>query len=88
MIANVFAGMNTTGVNTLTGGAGNDTLSGDTNDQLDGGSGSDTATLILAATDTGVNAARRDALATLYYQRLGAVGIETYKGFSLFNASP
>lgn len=86
-IANIFAKTNTTGVDTILGGPGNDTLSGDTNDQLDGGSGTDTANLIVAATDSGVNLARRNSLSEIYYARLGAVSVEQDLGFSLFTAS-
>ncbi len=86
VINTLFAAKNSTGVNTVLGGAGNDTLSGDTNDQLDGGAGSDTAVLVIAATDNSVPSDRRNALAELYYARLGAVSIEHTAGFSLLSS--
>src|SRR4051812_40325826 len=66
----VFAAKNTTGKNTVSGGSGNDILSGDTNDIVDGGDGIALAVLATAG-DSSVTANRRNELAQLYYTRLG-----------------
>jgi hypothetical protein len=85
VINSVFAQQNKTAIDTIIGGAGNDTLSGDTNDLIDGGSGKDVAALVVISADT--PEARRDALSELYYQRLGAVSTEQFLGFNLLNAA-
>ena len=41
---------------------------------------------VIAATDNSVPSARRNALAELYYARLGAVSVEQTVGFSLLNS--
>jgi RTX calcium-binding nonapeptide repeat (4 copies) len=87
IIKSVFGQTNPTGINTIAGGAGNDTLSCDTNDIMEGDSGSDTAIVITAASDTAVNLARRNALAELYYARVHPSSIEAIEGFSLFSTT-
>ena len=66
VINTLFATKNSTGVNRILGGEGNDTVSGDTNDRVDGGPGIDTAILAVATSDPSVDAARMNALAALY----------------------
>jgi len=86
VIKGIFAVQNKTAVNTLQGDAGNDTLSGDTNDSVDGGGGTDTAVLTIAATVQTVPQTRADSLATSYYSRLGATSIEATEGAYLFGS--
>ena len=83
VINTLFATKNSTGVNRILGGEGNDTVSGDTNDRVDGGPGIDTAFLAVATSDPSVDAARMNALAALYYQRLGATHVEKFLGINL-----
>src|SRR4051812_2160312 len=79
VVVQTLAERNKTGAATLLGNAGNDTLFADSNDSVDGGAGSDVAALQLANSSTG-NEARGDALAAVFYGRLGATGIEKFKG--------
>jgi hypothetical protein len=78
----VFAVNNTTGVCTILGGGGNDVLSGDTNDQLDGGGGTDTA-ILAAVAQNPLSHPRLDSLADNYYIRTGAVSVEVRTGENL-----
>ena len=82
----VFAKKNSTGRNTVFGGLGNDILSGDTNDIVDGGDGIDLAVLGIVG-DSTVTAARRNNLALLYYTRLGTKHIEKTIGASLLGST-
>jgi hypothetical protein len=79
VIVQALAAKNKTGPATLLGNAGNDTLFADSNDSVDGSGGADVAAIDL----TNLNAtdqARADALATVFYGRLGATSIESFKG--------
>jgi hypothetical protein len=76
-----FDSPNGTAPATILGGAGDDSLNGDSNDQIDGGSGSDVAQLIALGKD--VPDDRLQALAHDYYARLGATGVEQTKASSL-----
>jgi hypothetical protein len=82
----VFAAKNSTARNTVFGSLGNDILSGDTNDIVDGGEGIDLAVLATAG-DSTVTAARRNELAQLYYTRLGTKHIEKTVGVSLLGTT-
>ena len=70
---------NKTGPATLLGNAGDDTLFGDSNDFVDGGTGSDVAATLVTNVSSS-DQARADALAEVFYGRLGATNIETFKG--------
>ncbi|HEX3358121.1 MAG TPA: hypothetical protein VHS31_14205 [Tepidisphaeraceae bacterium] len=65
---------------TLMGGAGDDVLIGNINDQVDGGAGVDTGRIVIKAPDlstaNSISVDRGDALAHDYYQRLGATSLE------------
>ncbi|HEX3358119.1 MAG TPA: hypothetical protein VHS31_14195 [Tepidisphaeraceae bacterium] len=87
IMKSVFSETNPTGVDTISGGAGNDTLSCDTNDIMEGDSGSDSAVVLIAAANTAVNASRRNALAELYYARIAPSSVEATEGFSLFTSA-
>ncbi|HEX3358118.1 MAG TPA: hypothetical protein VHS31_14190 [Tepidisphaeraceae bacterium] len=65
-------------VETLLGGAGNDTLVGDINDLIDGGAGHDTGRIFTSTTanSSPVSPDRGNALAHDYYQRVGATSLE------------
>jgi RTX calcium-binding nonapeptide repeat (4 copies) len=78
-----FAAPNSTAAATIMGGDGDDSLYGDTNDQIDGGAGNDTASVLFSG--KAVSDARISALAHDYYARLGATGIEVTKGASTAN---
>jgi hypothetical protein len=72
-----FATSNSSSSATLLGGAGDDTISGDTNDQIDGGAGNDTAKLLIYGN---ISDDRRNALAADYYARLNANSVEQLTG--------
>ena len=72
--------MNGGSVNTLLGGAGNDTVIADTNDVVDGGTGTDRGELGLFG--SAFNESRREGLQHDFYARLGAIGLEDFNGFS------
>jgi hypothetical protein len=81
----VFAEKNKTGAATLLGNAGDDTLWADTNDSVDGASGSDVGEVEIDNSQARDDS-KDDALAEVFYGRLGAVGIEDFKGEANANA--
>jgi mRNA interferase RelE/StbE len=79
VVVQTLAAKNKTGLATLLGNAGNDTLFADSNDSVDGGAGSDVAAAQMSNLSTD-NQARADALAAVFYGRLGATNIEIFQG--------
>ena len=70
---------NKTGEADLLGNAGNDTIFGDSNDSVDGGAGSDVAAAVVRNLSAS-NQSRANALAAVFYGRIGATNIETFQG--------
>lgn len=70
---------NKTGPATLQGNAGDDTLWADSNDSVDGGPGTDVAQAEIDNSQSDDDT-KGDALTEVFYGRLGAEGIEEFKG--------
>ena len=68
-------------IDTILGGNGDDTLTGDGNDSYDGGSGTDVAQLVVSGAGTDIPDARADAIAHDYFARLGLTSVESTDGF-------
>lgn len=73
-------------VNTLLGGNGDDTLSGDANDVIDGGTGTDQGVIAFSSRNGAISNDRSLGLATDYYARLGATGLDEFRALDITDA--
>ena len=81
----LFAEKNKTGAATLLGNAGDDTLWADSNDSVDGASGSDVGEVEIDSSQSRDDS-KDDPLAAVFYGRLGAAGMEDFKGEANVNS--